>query len=142
MLVQPGLERADIQHVPCYLETHDETNVPFYTRRGFVLVRTGQVPGTDLRFWCLLREPRDKPGSTRVCKGYLDTQVRRGCNGQDPQFHRASGAMVLSASATRSRRAPGLRLRVGDYHIPLEPLDVSPPEPAPPARPSCPIVAR
>jgi ribosomal protein S18 acetylase RimI-like enzyme len=56
-LMRPGLERADAQHLPCYLETHDERNVPFYTRRGFDLVRTAQVPGSDLCFWCFLREP-------------------------------------------------------------------------------------
>jgi ribosomal protein S18 acetylase RimI-like enzyme len=62
-LMRPGLERADAQHLPCYLETHDEKNVPFYTNRGFDLVRTAQVPGSDLRFWCFLREPGGRPGS-------------------------------------------------------------------------------
>lgn len=65
-LMRPGLERADAQHLPCYLETHDEVNVLFYTRRGFDLVRTEQVPGSDLRFWCFLREPGGTGDGGRV----------------------------------------------------------------------------
>jgi GNAT superfamily N-acetyltransferase len=61
-LIQPGLERADAQRLPCYVETHDEENMPFYLKHGFDLVRCEPVPGSDLRFWCLVREPR--PGDT------------------------------------------------------------------------------
>jgi len=57
MLMQPGLEKADTQGLPCYVETHDERNVPFYLKHGFDLVRIELVPGSDLRFWCFLREP-------------------------------------------------------------------------------------
>lgn len=60
ILMKPGLESADVQHLPCYLETHDERNIPFYLKRGFDLVRTEQVPGSDLRFWCFVREPCKK----------------------------------------------------------------------------------
>jgi len=35
MLMQPGLERADAQHLPCYLETHSDKNASFYTRCAF-----------------------------------------------------------------------------------------------------------
>ena len=37
-----------------------------YTRCGFDLVRTVQVPGSDLRFWCFLREPSDEPAKVPV----------------------------------------------------------------------------
>ncbi len=57
-LMQPGLQRADAQRLPCYVETHDERNIPFYRKHGFDLVRTEPVPGSDLRFWCFVREPR------------------------------------------------------------------------------------
>jgi len=56
VLMRPGLESADPQHLPCYVETHDEKHLPFYRKGGFDLVRMEQVPGSDLRFWCLLRE--------------------------------------------------------------------------------------
>jgi ribosomal protein S18 acetylase RimI-like enzyme len=57
ILLQPGLNAAASQRLPCYLETHDERNIPFYKKNGFELVRTEQIPGFDLRFWCLVREP-------------------------------------------------------------------------------------
>ena len=58
ILMQPGLERADAgAQLPCYLETHDENNIPFYQKQGFDMVRTEQVPGSELRFWCFVREP-------------------------------------------------------------------------------------
>ncbi|MDQ4131885.1 MAG: GNAT family N-acetyltransferase [Actinomycetota bacterium] len=37
-LVQPGLDRADQDGVPCYLETSDRANVAFYERFGFTVV--------------------------------------------------------------------------------------------------------
>jgi ribosomal protein S18 acetylase RimI-like enzyme len=57
ILMRPGLESADAQHLPCYVETHDEKNIPFYLKHGFDLVGTEQVPRSDLRFWYFLREP-------------------------------------------------------------------------------------
>ncbi|HEX2052775.1 MAG TPA: GNAT family N-acetyltransferase [Actinomycetota bacterium] len=41
-LLQPVLERADSEGLPCYLETSDPANVAFYERFGFEVVR--QVP--------------------------------------------------------------------------------------------------
>ena len=58
LLMRPALEQADRQHLPSYLETHDEKNVPFYLKHGFDLLRTEQVPGSELRFWGFLRPPR------------------------------------------------------------------------------------
>jgi ribosomal protein S18 acetylase RimI-like enzyme len=55
-LMRPGLEQADAQRLPSYLETHDEKNIVFYEKRGFRIVRQEQVPAVDLRFWCMVRE--------------------------------------------------------------------------------------
>lgn len=57
LLVQPGLGFADLQQLPCYVETHDEGNLPFYHKYGFELVRSEEIPGSDLRFWCFVRQP-------------------------------------------------------------------------------------
>lgn len=45
-LVLDGLSRADKSNFPCYLETSEERNVPFYERFGFTVI--AKVPlGTD-----------------------------------------------------------------------------------------------
>lgn len=59
-LIQLGLDKADAQNLPIYLETHDEKDVPFYQNRGFNVVRAGHVPGIDLSFWSMAREPGQK----------------------------------------------------------------------------------
>ena len=56
-LIQPVLDRADKEQIPCYLETETERNVKFYRKRGFEVVSEGEVPGGDLKLWSLLREP-------------------------------------------------------------------------------------
>ena len=58
ILLKPGLESADADQLPCFVETHAEQNLPFYQKQGFELVRCEQVPGFDLHFWCFVREPR------------------------------------------------------------------------------------
>jgi len=60
-LLQPVLERADAGRLPCYLETHDHKNVAFYNKRCFELVRSENLPGYDLPFWCMVRQPKAKP---------------------------------------------------------------------------------
>jgi len=57
-LLSPGLEQADMQNLPCYVETHAKANDTFYTGSGFELVHTQVVPGGDLTFWCYRRAPR------------------------------------------------------------------------------------
>jgi ribosomal protein S18 acetylase RimI-like enzyme len=39
-LIEPILNRASAENVPCYLETDSEFNVAFYERRGFHIVET------------------------------------------------------------------------------------------------------
>jgi ribosomal protein S18 acetylase RimI-like enzyme len=60
ILIQPGLDHADAQKLPCYLETHDEKIFPFYLKRGFEIVRKVQIPDSDLYFWCFVRQPTEK----------------------------------------------------------------------------------
>jgi ribosomal protein S18 acetylase RimI-like enzyme len=56
-LLRQGTEKAQAQHIPCYLETHAERNLPFFGKARFDLVRVVQVTGSDLRLWAMVREP-------------------------------------------------------------------------------------
>ena len=56
-LMQPGLERADRDGVPAYLETAVARNVLLYERLGFDVVEEMELPGTDVRGWLMLRPP-------------------------------------------------------------------------------------
>ncbi len=57
LLMQPILDRAARDHLPCYLETLNEVNVPFYEKRGFTVVSDGVVPGGELRVWGMVARP-------------------------------------------------------------------------------------
>ena len=47
--------RLDRENMPCYLRTQNGRNVSFYQRYGFKVVDEGEVPGTGIGNWCLLR---------------------------------------------------------------------------------------
>jgi ribosomal protein S18 acetylase RimI-like enzyme len=53
-LGQHGLERAQADGLPCYLETTNERNVAFYQKNGFRLVQQGQVPNDGPLIWGFL----------------------------------------------------------------------------------------
>jgi len=55
-LLGPVLARADGTGIPCYLETANARNVPFYRRHGFEVVREAVEPGSRLPFWTFRRE--------------------------------------------------------------------------------------
>lgn len=55
-LIQPVLERADTDRLPCYLETMKERNLTFYRKHGFEVVVEGQLPNGP-RYWTMKREP-------------------------------------------------------------------------------------
>jgi GNAT superfamily N-acetyltransferase len=57
-LLTPGLQRADREGLPCYLETFVAGNVPFYAHRGFHVVETGMEPQSHVPFWAMRREPK------------------------------------------------------------------------------------
>jgi GNAT superfamily N-acetyltransferase len=60
-LMQPGLDRADAERMPCYLETQRESNIPFYRRFGFEL--TDEISLHDSPpLWLMWREPRALTG--------------------------------------------------------------------------------
>jgi ribosomal protein S18 acetylase RimI-like enzyme len=50
-LIQPILQRAAEARLPCFLNTFNPDNVPFYKRHGFQVVREEDIPGGGLRFW-------------------------------------------------------------------------------------------
>ena len=56
LLMQPVLTSASAAGVPCYLETHNERNVPFYLKHGFSVVSESKIPKHGLRVWAMLRE--------------------------------------------------------------------------------------
>lgn len=55
-LLQPILERADREKLPCYLETSTEGGVRFYQRLGFEILHVGSV-GNQLPYWTMRRTP-------------------------------------------------------------------------------------
>ncbi len=55
-LLQVGLDRADLECKPCYLETNNVLDVSFYQKRGFKVVNHGQAPGHEVTFWAMRRE--------------------------------------------------------------------------------------
>jgi len=57
-LLQVGLDRADAERKPCYLEANNVLNVSFYQKRGFKVVNHGQAAGHEVTFWAMRREPQ------------------------------------------------------------------------------------
>lgn len=57
-LLQEMFRRADAEGAPCYLETAQPRNVPFYTNSGFAVVDHGVEPSSALPYWTFLRNPR------------------------------------------------------------------------------------
>jgi ribosomal protein S18 acetylase RimI-like enzyme len=55
-LVKEGLERADGETAPCYLETSQERNLPFYERLGFRIVESAHLGRGGPEAWAMLRE--------------------------------------------------------------------------------------
>ena len=56
-LLQPGLDRADAAGQPCYLETAQPKNVPFYQHLGFRQVVEVREPVSGLQLWTFRRDP-------------------------------------------------------------------------------------
>lgn len=55
-LIRPGLEAADADRVGCWLETQRESNVPFYARFGFELIRRIEID-PEIPLWLMWRPP-------------------------------------------------------------------------------------
>lgn len=56
-LLEPVLARADDEALPCYLETVEPRNVPFYRRHGFRVITEDVEPRSGIRFWTFRRDP-------------------------------------------------------------------------------------
>jgi GNAT superfamily N-acetyltransferase len=56
-LIQPVLKQADAAGHPCYLETQNSSNLPFYQKHGFEVASDGKTSG-GLQVWAMLRKPR------------------------------------------------------------------------------------
>lgn len=56
-LLQTVLQRARAQHLPCYLDTQNPRNVPFYQRHSFRQVGRTTIAGSDVQVYAMLWEP-------------------------------------------------------------------------------------
>ena len=57
-MLDPVLERADRQGLPCYLDTNSENNIGIYRRFGFDPVEKYKSLGND--HWAMVRKPEGK----------------------------------------------------------------------------------
>jgi ribosomal protein S18 acetylase RimI-like enzyme len=57
VIMRHTLVTADAAHMPCYLESSKETNIPIYRSFGFELTGEMQVPNGP-RIWPMWRKPR------------------------------------------------------------------------------------
>jgi GNAT superfamily N-acetyltransferase len=55
-IIQPVLQRADHDQLPCYLETMKERNFTFYRKHGFEVVVDDVFPNGP-RYWTMKRDP-------------------------------------------------------------------------------------
>ena len=57
LLLQPVLERADKEGVPCYLATFSERAIRFYQKHGFAILSQGKFLSGSPCIWTMKREP-------------------------------------------------------------------------------------
>lgn len=57
-LIKQGTRLADEQHMPAYLESSSELNLPLYLRHGFEVIAEEGLPGAGPRVWFMWREAR------------------------------------------------------------------------------------
>jgi len=55
-LIEPMLSRADSDGLPCYLETFDQRDLPFYEELGFQITGAGSIPRGGPDFWALMKK--------------------------------------------------------------------------------------
>ncbi|NIP94842.1 MAG: GNAT family N-acetyltransferase [Akkermansiaceae bacterium] len=58
LLVTEGLDRADADHTPAYLETETESNVAFYRGLGFEVVEELTIERLGIPLWLMARDAR------------------------------------------------------------------------------------
>ena len=64
-LVRVGLARAAAAGLPCYLETLNAADLPFYQRLGFSVATTGAVSKGGPPLWGMIWTPRPPPAADR-----------------------------------------------------------------------------
>ncbi|GAA1668646.1 GNAT family N-acetyltransferase [Fodinicola feengrottensis] len=57
-LITSRLAACDRDHLPAYLESSKESNVPYYARFGFEVTREIQLPSAGPTLWAMWRQPR------------------------------------------------------------------------------------
>ena len=57
-LIKQGTRLCDEQHLPAYLESSNEKNVPLYERHGFDVIAEESLPGGGPKVWFMWREAR------------------------------------------------------------------------------------
>ena len=57
-LLSSGIQRAESEDVPVYLETDTEANVAFYERHEFEVVEEITTVGLDVPIWLMIRRPK------------------------------------------------------------------------------------
>lgn len=58
ILLTPTLAQADVQHVPCFLETFNARTIRFYERAGFRIVAQHTEHITQRDYWIMVRAAR------------------------------------------------------------------------------------
>jgi len=56
-LLQPGIEGAAADGVPCVLLTNNEANIAFYISHGFEVVDEGRTPEDGPKAWAMVKLP-------------------------------------------------------------------------------------
>lgn len=59
-LVKPMLARAEREGLPVFLETQLKKNVTLYQHFGFKVVEEGNIPGSSVYSWAMVREPNQE----------------------------------------------------------------------------------
>lgn len=56
-LLRPGIEASQRDGAPCVLLTNTQTNIAFYARHGFEVIRAGTTPPGGPPAWVMRRKP-------------------------------------------------------------------------------------
>ncbi len=70
ILLKPMLTRIGQEHLPCYLGTQNERNVPLYQHHGFKIVEEFATPGTSFSSWFMSWD-QEIAGRIREAPGQL-----------------------------------------------------------------------
>lgn len=57
-MLQPVMDQADAVGIPCFVNTHNSVNVPFYERLGFKVIHESLMPGSDITVYSFCRPPQ------------------------------------------------------------------------------------